>query len=94
MENGLQLFSAGRQHKFHPGSYLLFSDVVMPGNINGYELAEQAREKNSKLKVLIASGFADKFAGNEKYAKYGFELIPKPYDRGQLAEKLHQLLDA
>lgn len=67
---------------------------LMPGNINGYELAEQAREKNSKLKVLIASGFADKFGGNEKYAKYGFELIPKPYDRAKLAEKLRQLLDA
>ncbi len=73
---------------------LLFSDVVMPGNVNGYELAEQAIEKNSKLKVLITSGFADKFGGNEKYVKYGFELISKPYDRGKLAEKLRQLLDA
>lgn len=73
---------------------LLFSDVVMPGNINGYELAEQAREKNSKLKVLITSGFADKFGGNEKYAKYEFEHISKPYDRSALAVRLRKLLNA
>ena len=72
---------------------LLFSDVVMPGGMNGYALAEKASQKYPKLKVLITSGFADKERGNEKYAKYGFELIPKPYDRGHLAQSLRQLLD-
>ena len=72
---------------------LLFSDVVMPGGMSGYELAVKACEMDAKLKVLITSGFADKFAGNEKYAKYGFELVSKPYDRAELAEKLRQLLD-
>ena len=72
---------------------LLFSDVVMPGSMNGYALAEKVSQKYPKLKVLITSGFADKESGNEKYAKYGFELIPKPYDRGHLAQSLRQLLD-
>lgn len=72
---------------------LLFTDVVMPGDINGYKLAEMAVKKNSKLKVLITSGFAEKFGDSKKYANYGFELISKPYDRGDLAEKLRQLLD-
>ena len=45
MENGLQFFSADRQHKFHPGSYLLFSDVVMPGNVNGYVLADRRSKR-------------------------------------------------
>lgn len=72
---------------------LLFSDVVMPGEMNGYELAVKACAADAKLKVLITSGFADKFTGNEKYAKYGFELVTKPYDRAELAVKLRQLLD-
>lgn len=72
---------------------LLFSDVVMPGGMNGYALAEKASQKYPKLKVLITSGFADKESGNEKYVKYEFELIPKPYDRGHLAQSLRQLLD-
>lgn len=72
---------------------LLFTDVVMPGNVSGYELAEKATLLNSKLKVLVTSGFAQKFGDNDKYAKYNFEMISKPYDRGELSEKLRQLLD-
>lgn len=71
---------------------LLFSDVVMPGSMNGYALAEAAVKKYPKLKVLITSGFADKFAG-EDYTKYGFELISKPYSRDSLAKTLRQILD-
>ena len=65
----------------------------MPGGMSGYELAVKASAIDEKLKVLITSGFADKYAENEKYAKYGFELVAKPYDRAELAEKLRQLLD-
>lgn len=72
---------------------LLFTDVVMPGNVNGYELAEKAILKNSNLKVLITSGYADKFGDNKEYAKYKFELILKPYDISELAVKLRELLD-
>ena len=72
---------------------LLFTDVVMPGNVNGYELAERAIQKNSNLKILITSGYADKFGDNEEYAKYKFEFISKPYDTGDLAAKLRELLD-
>ena len=72
---------------------LLFTDVVMPGQINGYALAEKAVQMNPKLKVLITSGYAEKFGDNEKYAKYAFNFISKPYDRKDLAEKLRQLLD-
>lgn len=72
---------------------LLFSDVVMPGSMNGYELAEKASQKYPKLKVLITSGYADKEGENGKYAKNEFELISKPYDRGDLAQILRKLLD-
>jgi len=72
---------------------LLFTDVVMPGNIDGYALAEKAVLMKPKLKILITSGFAEKFGDNEKYAKYNFNFISKPYERKDLAEKLRLLLD-
>ena len=72
---------------------VLFTDVVMPGSMNGYELAEKASQKYPKLKVLITSGYADKEGENGKYAKNEFELISKPYDRGDLAQILRKLLD-
>lgn len=72
---------------------LLFTDVVMPGKVNGYELAEKAIQMNAELKVLITSGFSEKFGNNKKYAKYEFELISKPYDREELSVKLRELFD-
>lgn len=69
---------------------LLFTDLVMPGGISGYELAEEAHKQNLKLKVLVTSGFADKADGS---GKKEFELLAKPYGRGDLAEKLRKILD-
>jgi len=39
----------------HPTISLLFSDIVMPGGMNGYELMEQAMEYRSDLKVLLTT---------------------------------------
>ena len=72
---------------------LLFTDVVMPGGMSGYALAEAAIQKFPDLKILITSGYADKVADNKEYAKYEFELISKPYHRGHLAKTLRELLD-
>jgi len=72
---------------------LLFTDIVLPGGMSGYELAEKATQMNSNLKILVTSGFADKVRGNEKYAKHGFELLSKPYRRSDLLEKVMLIFD-
>jgi len=72
---------------------LLFSDVVMPGGINGYELAEKAIKMNSNLKVLISSGFSDKINKTTKQDGYQFKSLSKPYSRADLSMALRALLD-
>lgn len=72
---------------------LLFSDVVMPGDMNGYELAEKSLVINPSIKVLLTSGFSGKNAKVNLHDKYHFEKISKPYDRLELSIKLRELLD-
>ncbi len=73
---------------------LLFTDVVMPGDISGYELGTRALQLQPDLKILITSGYAEKFRHHEQYAEINFELIAKPYNRMVLAKKIRQLLDS
>jgi len=73
---------------------LLFSDVVMPGGVNGFELAEQALAKNPKLKILLTSGFTGKALAqnliNQK-DKLNAEMLHKPYTQMDLAVRLRDV---
>jgi PAS domain S-box-containing protein len=69
---------------------LLFTDVIMPGGINGKELAEAARQVRPDLKVLFTSGFLGDSLGNVELAA-GAALLGKPYRRIDLARKLHEV---
>jgi len=73
---------------------LLFSDVVMPGKINGYALAEKALTINPEIKILLTSGYADKSGSNEEYDNYNFPLLEKPYSRLSMSKKLRSVLDS
>ena len=67
---------------------LLISDVIMPGGINGYELAEQATNNDPALKVLLISGYTENIATNENQKSFGEKLLPKPYRQIDLAQKV------
>jgi len=74
---------------------LVFSDVIMPGGMNGVELAECARTRWSSVKVLLTSGFLGSQASKQ------FEgptapprLLYKPYELAQLAQAVRGTLDA
>jgi len=77
-----------------PNIDLLFSDVVMPGGINGYELAEQATAGRKTLKVLLTSGYTEKVMTRKGYARFNRHLLSKPYNRADLAERVRAILDA
>lgn len=74
------------------GIALLFSDVVMPGGINGYELAEQALDRYPGLKVLLVSGFTER-ASNTNHKRLQKNILDKPYNKTDLARAIRRLLD-
>ncbi len=72
---------------------LLFSDVVMPGGMNGYELAQQATQQWPNLKVLLTSGFTSKTMARNGLARFSAHLIGKPYRKDDLAQRIRRMLD-
>ncbi len=72
---------------------LLFSDVVMPGGMNGYELAQQATQQKPALKVLLTSGFTSKTIAHNGLARFSSHLLSKPYRKADLAQHIRLVLD-
>ncbi len=75
-----------------PDIDLLFTDIVMPGGMNGVTLANQVRRLRPRIQILLTTGWADRALDHED-DRSGFELIGKPYRRGDLARKVRVLLD-
>ncbi|UPT64259.1 MAG: PAS domain S-box protein [Hyphomonadaceae bacterium JAD_PAG50586_4] len=71
---------------------LLFTDVVMPGGVNGRQLADAARELVPGLPVLYTSGNPDIVLAEEGRLASGTHLLRKPYRRRELGAKLRQAL--
>jgi len=72
---------------------LLFSDVVMPGGMNGYELAEQATALNPQLRVLLTSGYTSKILYRNGQARFKASLLNKPYNQQEIATRVRLVLD-
>ncbi len=70
---------------------LLFTDIVMPGEIDGFELADRAKRLLPELKVLYATGFAH--VSRRPVEKLHGKLIQKPYRPDQLASEVRQALE-
>ena len=69
---------------------IVFSDIVMPGGINGYELAEKVMKKYPEVKMLLTSGYAAK----SPVSTYAGIIVEKPYTRQDLAFRIREVLDA
>ncbi len=65
---------------------IVFSDVMMPGRMNGVELAQEIRRRRPNLPVLLTSGFAE--AASRSAAVHQIKIIPKPYRMDELGAAL------
>jgi PAS domain S-box-containing protein len=73
---------------------LLFTDVVMPGGMNGPILADQALKLRPHLKVLYTSGYTENAMVHLGRLDNGTLLLTKPYSRIELAQKVRAALAA
>jgi len=73
---------------------LLFTDVMMPDQMNGIDLARAARRCRPELKVLLTSGYAGFDSGSRARGEAEFPVLPKPYRRAELARRVRAALDA
>ncbi|HEY7609634.1 MAG TPA: PAS domain S-box protein [Alphaproteobacteria bacterium] len=72
---------------------LLFSDVVMPGGMSGYDLARATRRLRPSLKVLLTSGFPKTAMEDQRPPSEAGHLLSKPYRKAELAAKIRSVLD-
>jgi CheY-like chemotaxis protein len=70
---------------------LLFTDVVMPGTLDGIDLADRARSLQPTLKVLYATGFAN-LVRDRRDAKLHGRVLNKPYRPSELRRAIGALL--
>lgn len=95
---GYRVFSANNGEQAltlltqQPAIEMLFSDVVMPGGINGFELAEQAIAKYPEIKVLLTSGYTERSVARNGQARFKANVLSKPYTQEDLLLRIHQVL--
>lgn len=72
---------------------LLLTDIIMPGGMNGRELADKARSIYPALRVLFSSGYTENAIVHHGRLDPGVDLLSKPYTRLELAIKVRQVLE-
>ena len=76
-----------------PNIQLLFTDVVLPGGMNGQLLAESALQLRPRLKVLFTTGYARNALMRNGRLEPGIRLLTKPFSLSDLARAVRNALD-
>jgi CheY-like chemotaxis protein len=71
---------------------LLFTDVIIPGGMNGRQLANEALKRRRQLKVLYTSGYTENAIVHHGRLDAGVLLLPKPYISSDLARMIRTAL--
>jgi PAS domain S-box-containing protein len=73
---------------------LLFTDVIMPGGMNGRQLVDEALKRRPKLKTLFTSGYTENAILHHGRLDEGVLLLAKPYRKPELARMLRVALNS
>jgi signal transduction histidine kinase/ActR/RegA family two-component response regulator len=73
---------------------LLFTDMIMPGSMNGRQLADAALQRRASLKVLFTSGYSNEAIIHHGHLDAGVLLLAKPYRKSNLAQMIRAALAA
>ena len=76
-----------------PNICVLFTDVGLPGTMNGRQLAEAAIQRRSDLRVLFTTGYARNAIVHHGRLDPGINLLSKPFTAAALATKIRDLID-
>jgi nitrogen-specific signal transduction histidine kinase/ActR/RegA family two-component response regulator len=79
--------------KTNPKFDLLFTDVIMPGPMNGRQLADEIAKDRPGLKVLYTSGYTEDAVIHHGRLDPGVLLLAKPYRKSDLARMIRRALD-
>jgi signal transduction histidine kinase/CheY-like chemotaxis protein len=71
---------------------LVFSDIMMPGGMNGVELAKEIRLRRADLPILLTSGYSE--AAKPGAEAHGIKILRKPYQLAELEEAVREALAA
>jgi len=82
-----------RQHQNDWTPDLLFSDLIMPGGMNGFGLAHEMRKRLPHIRILLTTGYAGSSDGMNKSEGSEFEILKKPYRLSDLARRVRRVLD-
>ncbi len=72
---------------------LLLTDVILPGGMNGRQIADAARVIHPDLKVLFTSGYSENAIVHHGRLDSDVNFLGKPYRRSELAAKVREVLD-
>jgi PAS domain S-box-containing protein len=85
--------AALRLLEHRPDIHLLFTDVGLPGGMNGSQLADAVRARRPRLPVLFTSGYERNALVHHGRLDPGTDLLVKPFTYAALASKLRQVLE-
>jgi CheY-like chemotaxis protein len=72
---------------------LVFTDLIMPGGMNGVMLARKIRERLPRVRILLTTGYADSSIERQDAGGREFDIIHKPYGRAELARKIKIVME-
>ena len=72
---------------------LLFTDIIMPGSMNGRQLADAIAAEQPQLKVLFTSGYTEDAIIHHGRLDSGVLLLAKPYRKSELARMIRRALE-